>query len=173
MDVAKRNGRRVGEQTADLKPPAILATTPEIEAATILHWPPDYKGMERVRMHRSMIPLLAASLVTIGCAASLPPPTQSLADAQSAERSAAELGAATQPKAQLHLQLAREQIAQATTAMKDGDNGRADALLLRARSDAELAIALTRDQGAKTDAQKAVDQSNTQKATNANQGAAQ
>ena len=123
-------------------------------------------------MQRSMIPILAASLVTFGCA-SYPIPTQSLADAQSAERSATELGAASQPKAQLHLQLAHEQIAQASAAMKDGDNARADALLLRAKSDAELAIALTRDQGAKTEAQKAVDQSNSQRSINANQGASQ
>ena len=124
-------------------------------------------------MQRSLIPVLAVSLVTLGCAATYPVPTQSLADAQSAERSASELGAASQPKAQLHLQLAHEQIAQASAAMKDGDNARADALLLRARSDAELAIALTRDQGAKTEAQKAVDQSNTQRSVNANQGASQ
>jgi hypothetical protein len=124
-------------------------------------------------MHRSLIPVLTMSLAALGCAASYPVPTQSLADAQSAERSASELGAASQPKAQLHLQLAHEQIAQASAAMKDGDNARADALLLRARSDAELAIALTRDQGAKTEAQKAVDQSNSQRSINANQGASQ
>jgi len=46
-------------------------------------------------------------------------------------------------------------------------------LLLRAKSDAELAIALTRDQSAKTEAQKATVQSNTQRVTNANQGATQ
>ena len=115
---------------------------------------------------------LTATWLALGCA-SFPVPTQHLADAQAAERSAAELGAANQPKAQLHLALAREQMGQASVAMKDGDNGRADALLLRARSDAELAIALTRDQSAKTDAQKATDQSNAQKTTNANQGAAQ
>lgn len=130
-------------------------------------------------MNRSMIPLLTASLVsaaamaTAGCAASFPTPTQSLADAQSAERSAAELGAASQPTAQLHLQLAHEEIAQASAAIKDGDNERANGLLLRARSDAELAIALTRDQSAKTGAQQAAVQSSTQQTTNANQGAAQ
>jgi hypothetical protein len=122
-------------------------------------------------MYRSMIPVLAASFVAVGCAASFPTPTQSLADAQSAERSANELGAAAQPKAQLHLQLAHEQIAQASNAIANGDNERANGLLLRARSDAELAIALTRDQGAKTDAQKAVVQSSAQQTTNANQGA--
>jgi hypothetical protein len=128
--------------------------------------------MERIRMHISIIPLtLAASWLAIGCAASFPVPTQELAEAQSAERSAVELGAASQPAAQLHLQLAREQIALANAAVKDGDNGRADALLLRARSDAELAIALTRDQSAKTEAMKATEQSNAQRTTNANQGA--
>jgi hypothetical protein len=118
-----------------------------------------------------MIPVLAACLVTAGCASSFPTPTQSLADAESAERSASELGAAGQPKAQLHLQLAHEQIAQANAAIKNGDNERASGLLLRARSDAELAIALTRDQTAKTGAQQAVVQSGAQQTTNANQGA--
>jgi len=69
--------------------------------------------------------------------------------------------------------LAREQMAQARTAMSDGDNERARGLLLRSRSDAELAIALTRDQSAKTDAQKATVQSNAQRSTNVNQGATQ
>jgi hypothetical protein len=124
-------------------------------------------------MHRSMIMVLTASFIGLGCGGSFPPPTQGLADAQSAERSATELGAASQPKAQLHLQLAHEQIGQATVAMKDGENERADSLLRRARSDAELAIALTRDQTAKTDATKATVQSNAQQTVNANQGAAQ
>jgi hypothetical protein len=124
-------------------------------------------------MHRSMIPILTASFIALGCGGTYPVPTQGLADAQSAERSATELGAANQPKAQLHLQLAQEQIDKATAAMKEGDNARADALLMRARSDAELAIALTRDQGAKTEALKAVDQSNSQRSINASQGASQ
>ncbi len=123
-------------------------------------------------MHTSIIPVaLAASWLALGCAASFPVPTQDQAQAQAAERSAVELGAASQPNAQLHLQLAREQMSQASVAIKDGDNARADALLLRARSDAELAIALTRDQSAKTGAQNATDQSNAQRTTNANQGA--
>jgi Domain of unknown function (DUF4398) len=125
-------------------------------------------------MHTSIIPItLVASWFAIGCAASFPVPAQDLAQAQSAERSAVELGAPAHPNANLHLELAREQIAQANAAIKDGDNGRATALLLRARSDAELAIALTRDQSAKTDAVKAVEQSNTQRTVNANQGAVQ
>jgi hypothetical protein len=130
--------------------------------------------MESIRMHMSIIPAaLAASWLALGCSASFPVPTQDQAQAQAAERSAVELGAASQPKAQLHLELAREQMNQASVAIKDGDNARADALLLRARSDAELAIALTRDQSAKTGAANATEQSNAQRITNANQGATQ
>ena len=57
--------------------------------------------------------------------------------------------------------------------MKNGDNEHANGLLLRARSDAELAIALTRDQTARAGAQQAVVQSGAQQTTNANQGATQ
>jgi hypothetical protein len=127
-------------------------------------------------MHSSTILIGAISLAALACAAcatSFPAPTQNLADAESAERSASELGAASRPSAQLHLRLASEQIAQASGAMKDGDNERANGLLLRARSDAELAIALMRYQSAETDAQKAAVQSNAQQTVNANQGAAQ
>ena len=121
-------------------------------------------------MHRTLIPILTTSWLVLGCGGSYPIPTQQLADTESAERSAAELGAANQPKAQLHLQLAHEQWAQAKAALQKGDNERANALLLRARSDAELALALTREQAAKTGAQGATEQSNTQRDTNARQG---
>ena len=123
-------------------------------------------------MNTPIITTLAACIL-VGCAASMPSPTQDLAEAQSAQRSAIELGAADQPSAKLHLQLSQEQIAQATILMKNGDNVRADGLLLRAKSDAELAIALTRDQRAETEANRATDQSNAQHTTNVNQGATQ
>jgi hypothetical protein len=123
-------------------------------------------------MHTSIATVIA--LVALGCGGSYPVPTQDLANAQSATRSAAEIGADNQPKAQLHLSLARDQIAQANAAMKDGDNERASSLLVRARADAELAIAMTRNQGAKVQSQSATDQSNAQRTTNVNQqGAAQ
>jgi hypothetical protein len=128
--------------------------------------------MEPNRMHTSIVPLtLAASWLAFGCAATIPVPTQHLADAEAAERSAIELGAARNPDAQLHLTLARDQLTLANAAVKEGKNGRADALAQRATSDAELAIALTRDQSAKTGAQHAADQSNAQAVTNMNQGA--
>ncbi len=113
---------------------------------------------------------LLASLVW-GCGASFPPPTQRMADAQSAERSAKELGATDEPVAKLSLKLAQEQIVQAEKAMADGDNQRADALLLRAKADAELAVAQTREKNARTETDKAVADSAAQKATNVGQGA--
>jgi hypothetical protein len=125
-------------------------------------------------MPKSIIPVtLVASWLVVGCAASFPPPTQNLAQAESATRSAMELGADKHPNAQLHVTLSRELMSQATLAMNNGDNERADGLLNRAKSDAELAIALMRDSTAVAGAVNATDQSNKQQVVNINQGAAQ
>ncbi len=115
----------------------------------------------------------ATALLALGCGSSFPVPTQQMADVQSANRSANELGAQNNPKAQLHLKLAEEQMKQAQAAIEDDDNESAERLLMRAKSDAELAVALTREDAAKAQAGKAVDQSNAQKSTNADLGAAQ
>lgn len=117
--------------------------------------------------------VVAATLTLAGCASTYPPPTQSLADAQSAKRSAEELGSASQPNAQLHLRLAEEEIAQARAAMSEGDHKRATFLLVRARSDAELAIALTRETTARAEAQNVVNELNKVRAMTAKQGANQ
>lgn len=114
---------------------------------------------------------LATCALACGCGISYAIPSQQLADAQSAERSAAELGAASNPNAQLHLQMAHEQIVKAKAEIRDGDNESATRMLSRARSDAELAIALAREATANNEAQKAMTQSNNQRITNANQGA--
>lgn len=103
----------------------------------------------------------AVAVMASGCAATFPPPTQRMADAESAERSARELGADSDPAARLQVKLANEQIAQAKVLVSSGDNKRADFVLLRARADAELAVALAREQNANVDAQKAVEQSST------------
>jgi hypothetical protein len=103
----------------------------------------------------------AVALMAVGCAASFPPPTQRMADAESAERSAREVGADSNPSAKLEVKLADEQIAQAKVLVANGDNQRADLVLMRARADAELALALTREQAANADVQKAAEQSKT------------
>lgn len=102
----------------------------------------------------SSIPLLVA------CGGSFPPPSERLATAEAAARSANELGAAKEPKAALHLKLAQEQIDQAKALMKDGDNKRADLVLQRAGSDAELSVMLAKENNANAEVGKAKERVN-------------
>jgi len=122
-------------------------------------------------MKPSTVTSTVATLLAFGCAGTYPPPTQQMADVQAANRSANEVGAQSNPKAQLHLKLAEEQMKQAKTAMDNDDNKVAESLLMRAKADAELAIALTREETATTGAEKATDRSDAQRSTNAEQGA--
>jgi len=122
-------------------------------------------------MQRALVFLVATAPFVLACGATFPVPTQRMADAQSAERSATELGAPAVPQAQLMLKLAQEQIAQAQRAIADGDNKRADALLIRANADAEFAIALAREKNAQVENQRAIADSSAQKTTNVGQGA--
>lgn len=122
-------------------------------------------------MHRSILSIILVAPFMSACGGSFPPPTQRLADAQSAERSARELGANDEPAAKLSLKLADEQITQAQKVMADGDNRHADSLLIRAKADAELAVAQAREKGARVEGQNAVQDSAAQKELNAGQGA--
>jgi hypothetical protein len=123
-------------------------------------------------MYQSIFLLMIASPFVWGaCGATVPPPTQRMADAESAERSAREVGANDEPAAQLSLKLADQQIALAKTAMAADDNEKADSLLVRAKADAELAIAQAREKSAHLAKQEAVKDSATQNTMNANQGA--
>jgi hypothetical protein len=65
-------------------------------------------------------------------------------EVQSAMRAAEEVGANDQPKAALHLQLARDEMTEAQRLAKDGDGDNASLMLYRARADAELALQLAR-----------------------------
>lgn len=96
-----------------------------------------------------------------------------MADVQAAERSAVELGAQENPRAQLHLKLAGEYLSRAKAAVEDGDDARADGLLARAKADAELAIALTREDDAKMKAHQAVDRANVRSNKSMERGAPQ
>jgi hypothetical protein len=122
-------------------------------------------------MQKSILSLASAVAFIAACGASFPPPTQRLADAQSVERSAREVGANDAPAAQLSLKNTQDQIAQAQKAMAAGDNERADALLIRAKADGELALAQAREKMAHADSREAVKDSIDQKTTNAAQGA--
>lgn len=93
---------------------------------------------------------IGIAVVGLGCA-SAPPPTEQLASAEASMRAARELGAQSVPRAQLHLRLAQEQVTQARKLAEDGENERAASILDRARADAELALALSREETLKRD----------------------
>ncbi len=108
--------------------------------------------------------LILLTSCAFACAPAYATPTQRMADAQAAHRSAQEAGATEHPDALLHLKLAEEGIAKARTVLVSEENRRADFLLIRAKADAELALALTKEQAAKTAAREAA--SSAQEQTN-------
>jgi hypothetical protein len=67
-----------------------------------------------------------------------------VSEVNAAVRAAEAVGANDQPKAALHLQLARDEIAAAQRLAKDGEEEDAQLVLERARIDAELALQLAR-----------------------------
>jgi hypothetical protein len=106
----------------------------------------------------------AAFGAAAGCA-SYPAPIQQMADAEAAARSAEDTGAQSSPQAQLHLKLARDGIAQAKGLLADGDNERANYVLVRAKSDAELALAEAREDHTRLSAQRAAQKLSEMEAT--------
>jgi Domain of unknown function (DUF4398) len=105
----------------------------------------------------SKLTLLALVGITTGCG-SYPMPAQRLADAEAATRSAHETGAEGVPRAELHLEYAREEVRQAKQLMRDGKNERAAFILMRAKGDAELALAVAREDHARREAEFAQQQ---------------
>jgi hypothetical protein len=87
--------------------------------------------------------------------ASFPPPTESMATAIASVRGAEEVGAADVPQAALQLQLAREEVLKAQALLAEGENEDAHYQALRASNDADLAIALVREDEAREVAETA------------------
>lgn len=88
--------------------------------------------------------MLGAGLFAVGCGSS-PPPTAQVATSGAEIRAARELNAQENPLAQYHLKLATDQMDQAKKLMDDGDNEKAEWVLVRAQADAELATSLARE----------------------------
>jgi Domain of unknown function (DUF4398) len=85
-----------------------------------------------------------AAAATAGCSAA-PAPNARLASTQASVRGAQEIGAASVPEASLHLKFSQEQITQAKALIAEGNTEQADVVLQQAQADAELALALTRE----------------------------
>ena len=101
---------------------------------------------------------LVLGAVSVAACGSYPAPTERLASSEAGIRSAQEIGANNVPQAALSVKLAQEEVQKAKQLMQDGDNRRAELILMRAQADAELALAQAREAQAKTEAQTAVDQ---------------
>jgi hypothetical protein len=86
--------------------------------------------------------ICAAALGVAACAE--PVPQERLQSTSAAIRAAEEVGAAREPNAALHLQLAKEQSERADRLIAGGDRHQAALMLARAEADANLAVALAR-----------------------------
>jgi hypothetical protein len=88
--------------------------------------------------------LLLASLVS--CGGGYPEPRNQLTASEAAIRAAEEMGAQGSPQSALHLKRAREQVDNGKSLIRAGENERAEWVLRRAESDADLALSLAREE---------------------------
>ena len=96
--------------------------------------------------------------VTMLACGGAPVPHDALSAAQADVKGAEVGGANENPKAALHVKLAKDQIAKAQQQMNDGDNEEAERTLIRAQGDADLALALAKEAKAQNDAAEASEQ---------------
>jgi hypothetical protein len=96
--------------------------------------------------------VIAAAAASSGCASTL-----RTEKSTSGIRAAEEVGAENVPRAALHLQLAKEELKRARALATGGQMDQATSLLLRAEADAELAVALSREDAERTEAVAAVE----------------
>jgi hypothetical protein len=85
-------------------------------------------------------------------------PHDQLVSSQASIRAAEEVGANSNPTAQLHLRFARDQVAKARTLIADDENEEAKLVLQRAQADADLAIAITKEASVRAQAEQALSQ---------------
>jgi len=89
-----------------------------------------------------------------GCATAPPVPAQRFTDAETDIKAAQDLGADNSPQGKVHLQQARDQLAEAKRLSKD-EPGVAARKIDNAQAEAELAKSLTREQATRAEADQA------------------
>jgi hypothetical protein len=94
---------------------------------------------------------LVSVMIAAGCS-SAPLRTEA---STSGIRAAEEVGATNVPKASLYLKLAKEELELAQSLAKKGEREQAASMLLRSEADSQLAIALSREDTERTEAQAA------------------
>jgi hypothetical protein len=95
---------------------------------------------------------VVASAIAAGCARTALRTEASTSGIRAAE----EVGAANVPQASLHLQLAKEELELAKGLAAKGEKEQADSKLMRAEADAELAVALSRGDAERLEAESAM-----------------
>lgn len=116
-------------------------------------------------MNKTLGPILgdagkvALAALVVSCA-SVPVPTEQMQASAATIRAAEEVGAENVPTAALHLELAKEQLNQAEKLIETGEDEprmQAKFLLARAKSDADLALALAREHKDRRETQDVLD----------------
>jgi hypothetical protein len=101
--------------------------------------------------------LSALALLTVAACGSATLPQAKVVAAESEIKAAETIGAASNPRAALHLKLAREGLAAADALAKDNEEQKANLALRRAEIDAQLAVALTQEAEAQKQANAATE----------------
>jgi len=102
-------------------------------------------------MKASIRVVIAGAVVGVACSADHALPAN-YAPTQAQIGAAEAVGAHNQPRAALHLKMARDEVAQAQELARRGDDREATRMLDRARTDAEMALMITREATARTEA---------------------
>jgi hypothetical protein len=101
-----------------------------------------------IRLTFRQFACLSVLALSVACGASAPPTLQQ-SKTQSAIRGAEVAGAEDTPKAKLHLKMAKDHLANAEQLISEEEYDDAALVLRRAEADAELAIALAKEEQAR------------------------
>jgi hypothetical protein len=101
---------------------------------------------------------MVASAALLGACGGAAVPRDQMTAAEASVKGAEVGGAMEEPKAALHLKLAKEQIAKAQALINDGENEDAARMVARAQADADLSLAISKQAGAKKDTLEAKEQ---------------
>jgi Domain of unknown function (DUF4398) len=98
---------------------------------------------------------LVTLFVLAACGGGYPEPRNQLTASEAAVRAAEVAGAQNGPQSALHLKRAREQVDAGKGLIQEGENERAEWVLRRAQSDADLALALAAEEARRKQASAA------------------
>jgi hypothetical protein len=102
----------------------------------------------------TLLQIGALGALVLGCSGGRDLPAN-YAPTQAAISAADAVGAKNEPRAALHLKMAKDQLVRAESYAREGDEHEAQVMLDRARTDAEVALMVTRELQAKTEAERA------------------